>query len=109
MNGREHLLRVGSDEAFDFAGEETGFEQRIENCVLRNQFISHRVADRLRQSRAMTRNHPLRPNGEAEKFHWLVGMKEHPDRQPRRAVTMHRRDDDDGCADQDFERYRIDI
>lgn len=30
-------------------------------------------------------------------------MKEHPDRQPRGAVTMHCRNDDDGDADQNFE------
>ena len=41
---------VRSDEAFDFVGEETRFEQRIENCVLRYQFISNCVSDRLCQS-----------------------------------------------------------
>jgi hypothetical protein len=35
-------------------------------------------------------------------------MKQHPDRQPRRAVAVHRRDDDDGNADQDFEGGWID-
>jgi len=30
-------------------------------------------------------------------------MEEHPNRQPRRAVTMQRRNDDDRQADQDFE------
>ena len=99
MNGREHLIRVGSDEASDFIGEETRFEQRIENGVLRYQLIAHRVADRLRQLGAMPRNHSLRPDGDPEELHWLVRMEEHPDRQPGRAVTMHRRDDDDGGAD----------
>ena len=51
----------------------------------------------------MARDHPLRPDREAEEFYRLVRMKEHPDRQPRRAVTVHRRDHDDGHTDQDFE------
>ena len=102
-------MRVGSDEAFDFVGEETRFEQRIENCVLRYQFISDRVSDRLGQSCAMPRNHSLGPDGDAEKFYRLVWMEEHPDRQPRSAVTMHRRDDDDGQADQNLEGGRINM
>jgi len=36
-------------------------------------------------------------------------MKEHPNRQPGRAITVHRRDDDDGGADQDFEGDWIDV
>jgi hypothetical protein len=35
-------------------------------------------------------------------------MKEHPNRQPGRAITMYRRDDDNGDTDQDFESYWID-
>ena len=35
-------------------------------------------------------------------------MKQHPDRQPRRAVTMRRRDDDNRETDQDFESDGID-
>jgi hypothetical protein len=36
-------------------------------------------------------------------------MKEHPDRQPGGAITVHRRDDDDGDTDQDFEGDWIDV
>jgi hypothetical protein len=36
-------------------------------------------------------------------------MKEHPNRQPGGAITVHRRDDDDGSADQDFEGDWIDV
>jgi hypothetical protein len=35
-------------------------------------------------------------------------MKQHPDRQPRRAITVQGRDDDDARADQDFESDWID-
>jgi hypothetical protein len=35
-------------------------------------------------------------------------MKQHPNREPCGAVTMHRRDDNDGDADQNFERDGID-
>lgn len=35
-------------------------------------------------------------------------MKQHPDRQPRRAVTVQRRNDDDRQTDQNFESDRID-
>jgi len=38
----------------------------------------------------------------------MVRMKQHPDRQPRRAVTMRRRDDDNRETDQDFESDGID-
>jgi len=35
-------------------------------------------------------------------------MKQHPDGQPRRAITVQRRDDDDRQTDQDFEGDGID-
>jgi hypothetical protein len=35
-------------------------------------------------------------------------MKQHPDRQPSRAITMHGGDHDDRQANQDFEGGRID-
>jgi hypothetical protein len=35
-------------------------------------------------------------------------MKQHPDRQPRRAVTVNGGNDDDGNADYEFERKGID-
>jgi len=35
-------------------------------------------------------------------------MKQHPDRQPRRAITVNRGDDDDRQADQNFEGDWID-
>ena len=35
-------------------------------------------------------------------------MKQHPDRQPRRAVTVQRRNDDDAETNQDFEGEWID-
>jgi hypothetical protein len=35
-------------------------------------------------------------------------MKQHPDRQPRSAETMQRRDDDNRRTDQDLESYWID-
>ena len=56
----------------------------------------------------MTRNHSLRPDGDAEKFNWFVRMEEHPDCQPRRAIAMNGGNDDDANGDQDFERKRID-
>jgi hypothetical protein len=36
-------------------------------------------------------------------------MEEHPDRQPGSAITVHRRDDDDGGANQNFEGDWIDV
>jgi hypothetical protein len=36
-------------------------------------------------------------------------MKQHPDRQPRRAITVQRRDDDNGQDNQDFEGNGIDV
>jgi hypothetical protein len=35
-------------------------------------------------------------------------MKQHPDRQPGRAIAMNRGNDDDRDADQEFERKGID-
>ena len=35
-------------------------------------------------------------------------MKEHPDRQPRRAVTVNRRNDNDRETNDEFESERID-
>src|SRR5713226_7653449 len=56
----------------------------------------------------MPRDHPLRPDGDAEKFYRLVRMKQHPDRQPGRAITMRGRNHDDGRDNQDFEGNGID-
>ena len=53
-------------------------------------------------------NHSLRPDREPEKFYRLVRMKQHPDRQPRRAVTVQGGDDDDRDTDQKFEGDWID-
>jgi hypothetical protein len=36
-------------------------------------------------------------------------MKEHPNRQPGSTITVHRRDDDDGGANQNFESDWIDV
>jgi hypothetical protein len=36
-------------------------------------------------------------------------MKEHPNRQPGSTITVHRRNDDDGSADQNFESDWIDV
>jgi hypothetical protein len=47
-------------------------------------------------------DHSLGPDGETEKFQGFVGMKEHPDRQPRRAVAMKCSDHDPGKRDNDF-------
>src|SRR5205809_8006428 len=56
----------------------------------------------------MTGNHSLRPDREAQELDRLVRMKQHPDRQPRGAVTVQRRDHDDAGTDQDFESDWID-
>ena len=56
----------------------------------------------------MSWDHSLRPDRDSKNLLGVVRMKEHPDRQPRRAVTMHRRNHDDGKTDQNFERDRID-
>ena len=56
----------------------------------------------------MTRNHSLWPDRYAQQLHRLVRMKQHPDRQPRRAIAVHCRDDDDGQADQNLESRWID-
>lgn len=57
----------------------------------------------------MSRDHSLRPDRYAENLDRSIGMKQHPDRQPRRAVAMHRRDDDDSQTDQDFESDWTDV
>ena len=36
-------------------------------------------------------------------------MKEHPDRQPRRAITVNGGNDDDGKTDDEFESEWIDL
>jgi hypothetical protein len=57
---------------------------------------------------AMARDHPLRPDGDAEKFDGLVRMKQHPDRQPRCTVTMNSGNYNDADSDQEFKSKRID-
>jgi hypothetical protein len=53
------------------------------------------MADSLRQPLPVARDHPLRPDGEAEEFHGLVRPEEHPHREPCRAVAVEGGDDDD--------------
>jgi hypothetical protein len=56
----------------------------------------------------MPGNHPLWPNRHPEQFERFVRVKEHPDSQPRSAVTVDGGDYDDGDADQKFEGKWID-
>src|SRR5262249_30181913 len=103
IGSRQHLLRVRCDKAFNLPFEEASFKKRVEDGLLRNELVSNGVPNRLRQACAMTRDHPLRPNGDAQKFLGMVRMKQHPDRQPRGTITMKRCYDDDAEADQNFE------
>ena len=75
---------------------------------MRNEFVADGVADRLGQPIAMPRNHSLRPDRNSEKLQRLVRMKKHPDRQPRRAVSVQSGNHDYRQADQDFEGDWID-
>jgi hypothetical protein len=56
----------------------------------------------------MAGNHPLRPDGDAEKLYRLVRVEQHPDCEPRRAVTVNGGNDDDADRDQEFKSKRID-
>jgi hypothetical protein len=56
----------------------------------------------------MSRDHALRPNGYSKKLQGFVRMKQHPDRQPRRAKPVDGGDDDNRDADYEFEGKRID-
>ena len=96
-------VRVDVHEIFNFALKKAGFKQRIKHRLLRDEFVADRIANRLGQLRAVSRNHSLRPDGDAEKFYRLVRMKQHPDRQPRRAIAVNGGDDDNREADQEFE------
>jgi len=95
IDGGKQFIRVGVNKAFDLAAEESGFKERLENSFLRNEFVADGVANRLGQPVAMPWNHSLWPNGNTEKFDRPVRVKQHPDRQPRRAVTVRGGDDDD--------------
>ena len=108
VGGRKQFRGIRGNKDFNFATEESGFEERIEDRVLRHEFIADRVADRLRQPLAMARDHSLRPDGETQEFDRLVRMKQHPNRQPRRAIAVQGGDDDDRHADQNFEGDWID-
>ena len=68
MDSRKQFICVRVDEALNFSIEESGFKERVENRLLRNEFITNRVADRLGQPCAMTRNHSLRPDRDTKKF-----------------------------------------
>ena len=55
----------------------------------------------------MTRDHALWPDSDAEQLHRLVRVKQHPDRQPGRAVAVNGRNDNNGRRDQNFESKGI--
>ncbi len=63
---RKQFRSVGINKTFDLAIEESSFKQRVKDRLLRNQFIPHRIANRLRQTLPVPRNHPLRPDRDAE-------------------------------------------
>ena len=88
--------------------EETCLEQGVENSLLRNEFVADRISDRLGQLFAMTGNHALRPDGDAEKLHGMIRMEKHPNCQPGRTVAVNRGYDNDGQSNEDLERKRID-
>jgi len=71
----------------------------VKDRVLRDEFVTNGITNRLGQAVAVPWDHSLRPYGYTEKFDRLVRMKQHPDREPRRAVSMHGRNNDDGCND----------
>ena len=56
----------------------------------------------------MSRDHALRPNGDAKKLQGFVRMKQHPDRQPRRTKPVNGGNDNNRDADYEFERKGID-
>jgi hypothetical protein len=56
----------------------------------------------------MARNHPLRPDSEAENLDRLIRMEQHPDCEPRRTVTVDGGNYNDADCDQDFKSKRID-
>ena len=108
MDRRKQFRSVGIDETFDLAAEESGFKQRLKDRLLRNQFIPHRIANRLGQTLPVPWNHSLRPDRDAQKSHRPIRMKQHPDRQPGRAITVHCGNDHNRQTDQDFEDDWID-
>ena len=99
--------------AIKFKGQPLGVNLhntfRVEDGLLRDELVADGVADRLGQLVAMARDHALRPDGDAEQFLRAVRMKQHPDRQPRRAKTVNRRNYHDPNCDQDFECKWIDV
>jgi hypothetical protein len=48
-------------------------------------------------------NHALRPDRDTEELQRLIGMKQHPDRQPGGAVAVNSGDYDNRDSDQQFE------
>ena len=96
-------MGVDVNEILDLAFEETGLKECVEDCLLGNEFVADRVADGLSQLVAMAGNHALWPDSDAEEFYRFVWMKEHPNRQPCRAVSVNGGDDNDCCRNQDFE------
>jgi len=68
IDSRKQLTGVGIHEALDLPIEESGVEERVENCLLRHQLIADGVPNRLRETFAMPRNHALRPDRDPKKF-----------------------------------------
>src|SRR5205085_11401351 len=65
----------------------SGLEERVDDRVLRDQFVADGVADGLREAVAVARYHALRPDGEAEDFDGAVRPEEHAHGEPSRAVA----------------------
>src|SRR6266478_2995372 len=108
IDGGQQFVRIRVNKAFDFVAEESGFKKGLENSFLRNKFVADCVTDRLREFGPMPGNHSLRPDRDTEEFDRLVRMKQHPNRQPSRAIAVQGGDDDDRHADQNLEGDWID-
>ena len=108
MNRRQQIVGVALDKVFNLALKEARFKQGVEYSFLGDQFVANGFADRLCQFFPMSRDHSLRPHGETKKLQRLVRVKQHPDRQPRRAKAVNSGNDDDRDADYEFESEWID-
>src|SRR5947209_6739712 len=103
----EQVARVSFYEAFDLAPEKICLKERVNDCLLRHEFVADGVSNTFSQTLTMARYHPLRPNGYAPEFNRFARAKQHTNRKPRRAVAVQRSNDNPRDCDKKFFGVRV--
>jgi hypothetical protein len=85
-------LCVGVDDTPNLSAKKIFAEKLFHYGFLRNQLFAYRLADRGSEAVAMTRDHALRKQSDADHLKRLSRTKQHTHGKPGSCVTVSRRE-----------------